>query len=247
MSQQPKLIFDAGGVLVFPNFKLLAEIGKQVGVETSPQEIAAQHAKLFFAFDQHVARYQQFPPINYFLDLFKQVTDETEKAQAAQKLTLEVAKRQHLWATTHPWVGETLQTLKGQGYQMSVISNSEGIVEQILESLDLREYFEIVVDSFVVGVEKPDTRIFEIALERLGWDRAETIYVGDIFYVDVWGANQAGLGAIHLDKMGLYADWDGIHIPSIKELPDLLANSNGNIRDLNLFPAQGFEINSNRI
>ena len=243
MSQRPKLIFDAGGVLVFPNFELLSEIGEQVGIATSPQEMAAQHSRLFHAFDKHVARHRQFPDIQYFQNLFEQVTESKPKAQAALKLTLEADREEHIWATTRPWVNETLQQLREQDYQLAVISNSDGRVDQILQDLDLHEYFETVVDSHVVGVEKPDSRIFEIALNRLGWKPAETIYVGDIFYIDVWGANQAGLGAIHLDKMGLYDDWEGIHIPSLYELLSLLAEVDGNLQNWDLYPARDFEIN----
>ena len=126
---------------------------------------------------------------------------------------------------------------------MAVVSNSDGRVDQILQELDLRKYFELVIDSFVVGVEKPDARIFEIALKQLIWDPEVTIYIGDIFYIDIWGANQAGLGAIHLDRMGLYKDWEGIHIPSVKELPDLLINLDRNPLEWDLFPARNFKIN----
>jgi putative hydrolase of the HAD superfamily len=242
MTKKPNLIFDAGGVLVFPNFELLAEIGNRAGIDTSPQAMAEQHARLFYVFDEHVAHHRQFPDIQYVLNLFERVTDSAEKAQAARALTLEAAKEQYLWATTQPWVHETIEKLKAQGYQMAVISNSEGIVEQILEDLGLRENFEVVIDSFIVGVEKPDTRIFEIALERLEWNSSETIYIGDIYYVDVWGANRAGLGAIHLDKLGLYRDWAGLRIPSVKELPALLTEMNGNLQEWDLFPAQDFEV-----
>jgi len=243
MTKKPKLIFDAGGVLVFPNFERLAQIGNQAGIETSQQEMAVQHAQLFRAFDGYVAQHHRFPDIQYFLNLFERVTDSAEKARAALALTLEAEREEHLWATTQPWVVATLENLKSQGYRMAVISNSEGSVEQILQDLGLRVFFEVVIDSFIVGVEKPDARIFEITLERLGWERADTIYVGDIFYVDVWGANQAGLGAIHLDKQGLYADWAGVRIPSVKELPDLLIKMDGSFPDRDLFPAREFKIN----
>ena len=241
--KKPKLIFDAGGVLVFPNFALLAKIGNRVGIETSPKEIAEQHSKLFREFDEHVARHHQFPKIQYFLDLFNRVTGSTKKAQGAFECTLEAEKEQHLWATTHPWVAEALTKLKSQGYPMAVISNSEGQVEEILQDLGLREFFETVINSFVVGVEKPDPRIFEIALDRLGWDHAKTIYIGDIFYVDVWGANKANLSAIQIDRLGLYDDWEGERIPSVKELPRFLYQNSGNMRDLNLFPAVDFTLN----
>jgi putative hydrolase of the HAD superfamily len=242
MNKKPFLIFDAGGVLVFPDFDLLADIANQVGIETSTSEITEQHARLFRAYDEHIARHHQFPAIQYFLDIFKQVTDSEKKARAAYELTLQADKAKHIWATTQPWVGKSIGKLKEGGYQMAVISNSDGRVDQIMQDLALREYFEIVIDSFVVGVEKPDSRIFEITLNSLDWDSSKTIYIGDIFYVDVWGANQAGLGAIHLDRMGLYGDWKGVRIPSIYDLPTLLAKMDGNLHKWNLFPAKDFEI-----
>jgi len=242
MTNKPFLIFDAGGVLVFPNFDLLADIADQVGIKTSQPEIAEQHARLFRALDEHIAQHHQFPTINYFLDIYKQVTDSEEKAQAAFNLTRQADKINQIWTSSQPWVGRSLRKLQKQGYQMAVISNSDGRVDQILQELNLREYFEIVIDSFVVGVEKPDPRIFEIALKRLNLDPKETIYIGDIYYIDVWGANRAGLGAVHLDKMGLYNNWEGIHIPSIYKLPDLLAKMDGNLHKWNLFPARDFEI-----
>jgi putative hydrolase of the HAD superfamily len=243
MTQKPNLIFDAGGVLVFPDFDLLADIANRVGIETSRSEIAEKHARLFRALDEYIVRHHKFPNIQYFLDIFKQVTDSAEKTQAAYELTLQADKVRHIWTTTQPWVRKSIHKLKELGYQMAVISNSDGRVDQILQDLDLREYFEIVIDSFVVGVEKPDSRIFKIALKQLSWDPSETIYIGDIFYIDVWGANQAGLGAVHLDIMGLYDDWEGIHIPSIKELPHLLTKMDGNLKEWDLFPAQGFKLN----
>jgi putative hydrolase of the HAD superfamily len=192
MTNKPFLIFDAGGVLVFPDFDLLADIADQVGIKTSQPEIAEQHARLFRALDEHIAQHHQIPTINYFLDIFKQVTDSEEKAQAAFNLTRQADKINHIWTSTQPWVGRSLRKLQEQGYQMAVISNSDGRVDQILQELNLREYFEIVIDSFVVGVEKPDPRIFEIALKCLNLDPKETIYIGDIYYIDVWGANRAG-------------------------------------------------------
>lgn len=243
MTEKPFLIFDAGGVLVFPDFDLLADIANRVGIETSSREIAEEHANLLRAFDEHVAQHHQFPSIQYFLDLFKRVADSDERATAATQLTLQADKEKHIWATTQPWVGEALQELKNLDYQMAVISNSDGRVDAIMQDLELREYFEIVIDSFVVGVEKPEKKIFEIALEKLSVDPQKAIFIGDIYFIDIWGANQAGLGAIHLDRMNLYADWNGVHIPSVKELPGLLAEMDGNIQDLKLFPALDFTIN----
>jgi putative hydrolase of the HAD superfamily len=61
----------------------------------------------------------------------------------------------------------------------------------------------VIVDSSVVGVEKPDPRIFTIALERLAEEPERAAYVGDFPDVDVVGARAAGLVAILLDPFGL--------------------------------------------
>ena len=183
MMKKPNLIFDAGGVLVFPDFNMLAKIANQAGIQTSPDDIAQEHASLFRSFDDYISKNQQIPKIQYFLDIFKQVTDSEDNAKTASKLTQKVDKQKHIWTITQPWVKESLIKLKEQGYKMSVISNSDGRVEQILTNLGHREYFEIVIDSAVVGVEKPDKRIFEIALQQLNWNPSETIYIGDIFYI----------------------------------------------------------------
>ena len=243
MSEQPYLIFDAGGVLIFPDFARLAEIARKAGIEASAQTVLEAHCRYYRDFDEQVAQTHQHPKIHYFADLFGYVTEDAEKARLAAHLTLEEDQRKHIWTDSHPWVGEALQALKAQGYQMAVISNSDGRVEEILADVGLRAYFETVTDSFVVGVEKPDPRIFEIALKRLGWRADEVIYIGDVFYIDVWGANQAGLGAVHIDQLGLYSGWAGAHIPGVRELPGWLAQFDGQVPSEILFPARDFEIN----
>jgi putative hydrolase of the HAD superfamily len=187
VTRKPFLIFDAGGVLVFPDFDLLALIGNQAGINTSPGQIAQAHAKLFWELDENIAKFRQFPKISYFQDIFKQISDSEEKIKAAFELTLMADKIKHIWTATYPWVTQSLQRMRDLGYNMAVISNSDGRVDQILQDLDIRNFFEIVIDSFVVGVEKPDPHILEIALQSLGWNPIETIYLGDIFYIDVWG------------------------------------------------------------
>jgi putative hydrolase of the HAD superfamily len=105
---------------------------------------------------------------------------------------------------------------------MSIISNADGRVEEELRNLELRGYFERVYDSEVVGIEKPESGIFELALNDLGLQPEEAVYVGDMFYIDVWGANRAGIPGLHLDPLGLYEEWPGEHIRDLRQLPDWL-------------------------
>ena len=242
MKQKPHLIFDAGGVLVFPDFARLANIAQRAGIAASAQQVREAHYQLYRDFDEQVAQTRQHPTINYFADLMARLSRDAQKVQAATKITLAEDRQTHIWTDSHPWVGEALAALQSQGYPMAVISNSDGRVDEILADLGLRDYFELVVDSHVVGVEKPDRRIFEIALEDLGWDASQVIYIGDIFYIDIWGANQAGLGGIHIDRLGLYPDWAGARVPRVCELPAWLAEFESQRPTELLFPASDFEI-----
>jgi FMN phosphatase YigB (HAD superfamily) len=82
------------------------------------------------------------------------------------------------------------------------VSNSDGRVEEALQAAGLRSFFDVVVDSALIGVEKPDPRIFQAALQRLGVAPEEALYVGDLYSVDILGARAAGMEAVLLGNPG---------------------------------------------
>ena len=96
---------------------------------------------------------------------------------------------------------------------MGVISNSNGTVRALLGALGLARHLDFVVDSFEVGVEKPDARIFALALGRAGVEPPEAVYVGDLYSVDVRGARAAGLQGILLDPGGHWGQRDCPCVP----------------------------------
>lgn len=115
-------------------------------------------------------------------------------------------RRRHLWSVTLPGTGEALDGLRKAGWFVACISNADGTVTQLLDAAGLLRHLAFVVDSGVVGVEKPDPRIFAIALERSGMAAADSYYVGDVHPVDVVGAERAGLTPVLLDPLGRYAE-----------------------------------------
>jgi putative hydrolase of the HAD superfamily len=127
-------------------------------------------------------------------------------------------RRAHLWATTRTGTAEALADLRRAGFLVAVISNADGTVERLLEQAGLRAHLEFVVDSGVVGVEKPDRRIFELALARGGVRAEESWYVGDIYPVDVVGARAVGMEPILLDPLGRYGDRDCRTAPDVPSL-----------------------------
>ena len=104
----------------------------------------------------------------------------------------------HLWCRTRPGTAESLDRLRGAGLRLAVVSNSDGRVEEALVAAGIRERFDVVLDSALVGVEKPDPAIFRAALAALGVAPGEALYVGDLYDVDVLGARAAGIEAVLL-------------------------------------------------
>jgi putative hydrolase of the HAD superfamily len=121
---------------------------------------------------------------------------------------MRIDRRENLWSHVPAEVPPLLRELRRRRYRLGVVSNSDGRVERLLGDVGLAEHFQVIVDSHVVGVEKPDPRIFAIALERLAEEPARAAYVGDFPAVDVAGARASGLAAILLDPFGL-ASTDG--------------------------------------
>jgi HAD superfamily hydrolase (TIGR01509 family) len=114
-----------------------------------------------------------------------------------------------------PGVAEALVELRALGLRLVVVSNSDGTAERGLTRLGLRQLVDAIVDSQIVGFEKPDPRIFQHALA--GRDPATTLHVGDLYSVDVVGARRAGIHALLLDPLG---DWPPV---DCARLPDVAA------------------------
>ena len=244
-SPKPYLLFDAGGTLVFPNHSLLAQIAHDVGIQTTRDELFEIHCGQVHAADHHSRQHGcliNVWPGGYTRTLFEGLGVNNGALQSIVKIADEHDRRQNLWASTFPWMTQTLAQLALQGYRMAVISNADGRAEQILIDLELRPYFERVFDSHIMGVRKPDKTIFEIALNELNLDPADAIYIGDVFFIDAWGANQAELGCIHLDPLGLYAGWPGAHIPTVQHLPDWLSRYDANAARSDLFAIKDFPL-----
>ena len=116
----------------------------------------------------------------------------------------------------------SLARFRARGLRLAVVSNANGTVGALFDRLELTPFFDAVLDSAVEGVEKPDPRLFLLALERLGALPGEAVHVGDFYSVDVVGARAAGIRPILLDELGLYPDADCPRVRSLAELAEHL-------------------------
>ncbi|OED30673.1 TIGR02253 family HAD-type hydrolase [Methanosphaera sp. WGK6] len=91
--------------------------------------------------------------------------------------------------------------LKSKGYKVGLITNGKEIKQwEKLVRLGVYPFFDVVVTSESVGVEKPDAKIFEIAMEKLGVTEGTSLMIGNNFDVDIMGAYNAGIQSMLINS-----------------------------------------------
>ena len=151
--------------------------------------------------------------------LLTEVGVPSSELDKAVPICVELAKGEMLWRESTESTAPALERLKQHGLILGVVSNSDGRIEHAFELAGLRNYFDFFIDSFIVGVEKPDPRIFEFALERARVSREETAYVGDLYHIDVVAARKAGITPVLYDPYDLNPAADCLRV---RHLDDLL-------------------------
>lgn len=131
--------------------------------------------------------------------------DEIEAADAFRRVYNAPAG---LFNVADPSALPAIRRVKAAGLVVGVVSNSNGSARALLDGAGLGDALDFVIDSAVVGVEKPDPKIFRLGLEQAGVAAHEAVYVGDLYSVDVLGSRAAGLGAILLDPRGFWGPRD---------------------------------------
>ena len=127
-------------------------------------------------------------------------------------------------ATLYDDVVPTLQHFRDEGFKLAIVSNWDTPLDPLTERLGIADYFDAIVASHDARVrsEKPDSHIFNYALEAIGVSAEEVVHVGDTYEADIVGARGVGIRPILLDRDGTQADrWDET-IQRLSELPEML-------------------------
>lgn len=217
------ILFDAGGTLVYLDYEFLARELRRAGIVTSVRAIRLAEYAAKAEIDRRllgaVADTDETRRRPYFTVLLEQLGVEPALATRLIEHFDAAHKQDNLWRKMLPSTPKVLNGLRAQGVTLGVISNADGRIGAILEKCGIAKLFDTVIDSHDVGVEKPDPRIFMLALERLGIRPDQALYVGDIYGIDVVGAERAGLAAALLDPLGGY---HGVPCRKIRHLRQLL-------------------------
>lgn len=222
------LFLDAGGVLVFPNWVRVSDALARQGVGVDPAALARAEpfAKKRFDTGTRFAgttdQQRSFPYFNLVL------TEAGIPLDASTDAALDELRAYHaksnLWEIVPEDVGPALTQLHAMGLRLVVVSNANGTLHACFDRIGLTPYFAAVLDSQIEGIEKPDPRLFQLALDRIGANAETTIHVGDIYHVDVVGARNASIRPVLLDPAGLYEGADCPRVPSLAALCALLTS-----------------------
>ena len=119
-------------------------------------------------------------------------------------------------------VEPALDELEAAGLVLAIVSNFEAWLEDLLGTLGVRDRFSVRVISGREGVEKPDARIFQLALDRLAVDPGDAMYVGDNPEFDVAPAAALGMTPVLIDRRDRYPDDGATRITDLRQLPSLV-------------------------
>jgi len=220
------VLLDLGGVFYLPDHDRMVAALARLRVDTERDRLDEAHYR-------GVAALRHEPSDNHWHAYNRAYAREcgvdADGLDDALDLLLEEFGRGGVWTRVIPGSREALRELATMGFGLAVVSNADGTVEEQLLADQICQVgpgpgvpVSIVLDSAVVGISKPDPAIFELALDALGVDAGQAVFVGDTPPVDVRGARAAGVTPILVDPFDLHADVGCARVRSLAEVPALL-------------------------
>lgn len=225
------IIFDYGGTIDSHGDHWSEVIWRgyqDAGIEIDKEEFR----KSYVYAERELARVRHILPQHNFLDLLR-IKMKLELADLASRGVIDAAdadvKAESIALYCYRCARQSCDEARpviaalSQRYPLMLVSNFYGNVETVIRDMDLRQYFRGVIESAVVGVRKPDPRIFMLGVVALGLKPEEVLVVGDSFRKDIEPALSLGCRVAWIKGKGWTAEEDAQTHPSqIGSLADLL-------------------------
>ncbi|MBO7147903.1 MAG: HAD family hydrolase [Lentisphaeria bacterium] len=230
------LLFDLNGTVIdiltdendYHVYRVTSNFLSYYGIMISPDRLK----ELFFELNrqQRKTSGEEFPEFDVekiFRDIFKScgVSDCPEHLAATAAIVFRSASRHQL--IPYPDVCEVLTQLQAN-YCMGALSDGQSLwAVPELRAAGLEKFFSFTIVSGDHGFRKPDKRMYEMALQKIGLNADEVLFVGNDMYRDVYGAHEAGMKTVFFrsnqgdhSSHGVEADYIIYHF---SELPRAIA------------------------
>lgn len=216
------VLFDAGNTLLFLDYpRMAAAVAAATGIPLTGELLEARATEAARVMEEGKSSDRERAG-RYLQALFELAGVPPQHSALVRDTLVALHKEKHLWAGGQASTFIALDRLTAAGIRMAVISNSDGRADEGLRAAGMLDRFEFVIDSQLVGFEKPDPRIFQAALDRLGVPASEALYIGDLYEVDVVGARAAGMDVILLDPGNEQGHQDVRTARNVAEAVDLI-------------------------
>ena len=215
MSKPRVVFFDVGNTLLFPNrARILAPLPEQHHPTLDRWQNLERRIKR--EFDKMVLE----GPVDhgFWWNFYSYLLEEASVSDDNLRSTL-VKNTQNSanWDQIRHGTRKSLDRIS-RDHRISVISNSDGRIVEVLGRCKIADCFQSVTDSGIMGYEKPHPAIFEAGLRRMQAYPEESLYVGDVYSVDYLGARNIGMQAVLFDVAGAYRDQGFPRVESLEAL-----------------------------
>ncbi|MEO8695428.1 MAG: HAD family hydrolase [Acidimicrobiales bacterium] len=228
LSRVEAVLFDVGGVFFIPSHVLLRPLLTDLAVDAPDDDsfrrahyVGIRHCEDELEDDAFWTGYNS----RYVESLGIDDLDRQRVAEAIHGVWLSGMR---LWTWVQDDAVAALARI-AKVTRVGIVSNADGTVERDLGHFGVCQVgegagtnVEVIIDSTVVGVSKPNPEIFRFALEAMNLQAEQCLYVGDAYRYDVVGASRAGLQALHFDPYELHDGAEHARARSLDQLADLL-------------------------
>ena len=221
------IIFDYGGTLDTDGVHWF-HIFRQAYAKYLPQVTEEQLREAYVHGERYLAAHRVIEPVDDFLAmLHKKVAIQMERLRVGDRDSgMTIAAHCDALVRDNMETTRSVLGMLSKHYPLVLVSNFYGNIHAVLRSYGIDGYFKAVVESAVVGIRKPDPRIFALGVEALGLAAEEVAVVGDSYGKDIIPAHSIGCHTFWLKGQGWNAT-DTAHDASCAEktiasLPQLL-------------------------
>jgi len=217
------IFFDAGDTLITadpPVREVALTLATQLFPDLAPPLVLSALAAARAFFSQYYLHYSSQEEDRLLVDMAQAMRTAVRETADVDVDFLPFVNqvRDAIRYRPFPDVLPTLRSLRRWGKTLAVVSNWDPALPTLLAEVGLAEFFAFILPSAEIGVEKPDGRIFSLALQRLGLEPQEVVHIGDSYEADVVGARAVGITPILLDRQDKARYQDVIRIGRLTEL-----------------------------
>lgn len=220
------VLFDFGGTLAYSRrdpFDDWLTFAEREGVSVDRAALERAHAEATEKFTplmyDHLGRMRDFW-IAFDADVLERLGAPDPQGRIAT--AIHRGFRDETGYEVYTETRDVLAALRKRGLALGVVSNATEELVDHIQAIGLAQYFDAITFSQEARAEKPEPRIFQLALRRARCRPEDAVHVGDRYEKDVVGARGVGIAPVLVDRDGRHADADCPRVEDLRGVLDLI-------------------------